>query len=243
MRSHLNKDGGFGNRVLVSLPDDELEMLRPHLESVTLDPQRILYPLGGPAEHVYFPESAVVSMFLTMEDGSTTEVGMVGRNGMTGLRVFLGSPLMSHESVVVVGGGAWRMSADELQRACSECESLNSAILRFVQALLAQSQQLIACTRLHTLEARLCRWLLMIHDRADTREFPLTHEFISQMMGVRREGVTLALGKLQQLGFIKNSRGMVKIDDRNAMMDSACECYGVIRDEYALLFGDGDKSA
>lgn len=236
MKSPFSQSEPIGNRVLASLQDGEMEKLSPHLEAVALEPQQVLYPLGGPVESVYFPESAVVSMFVTMEDGSTTEVGMVGRSGMTGLRVVLGSPQMPHESVVLVGGSAWRMSAEELRRACSSCASLNAAILRFAQALLAQSQQLIACTRLHPLEARLCRWLLMIDDRADARAFPMTHEFISQMMGVRREGVTLALGRLQQAQLLKNSRGVVEIVDRNAMLDAACECYHVIREGYATSF-------
>lgn len=239
MKSHFSKSDPIKNRVLSSVQDGETEVLSPHLESVTLDPQQVLYPPGGPVEYVYFPESAVISMFVTLEDGSTIEVGMVGFNGLTGLRVFLGSPQMPHESVVVVGGTAWRISAEKLRRVSGSCVSLNAVILRYAQALLAQTQQLIACTRMHPLEARLCRWLLMIDDRTEAREFPMTHEFISQMMGVRREGVTLALGRLQQARLIKNTRGVVRVVDRSAMLGVACECYGVIKEEYAY-FSEGD---
>lgn len=223
------------NRLLAALPPEEYQRLSPYLESVPLDLGQVLYRPGEPIEYVYFPHHSVVSLVMVLEDGSTAEVGLVSGNGMVGVPVVLGSHVSLNLAIVQIADGATRMPADRLRTELQQRGSFQSLLLRYVQALLTQVSQTAACNRLHRLEARLARWLLLVQDAVKAEELQLTQEFIAQMLGVRRTGVTEAAGALQQAGLIHYNRGKITILDRKGLEALSCECYRVIEDEYDRL--------
>ena len=228
------------NRLLASLPPDELAALAPHLESVTLEFKQVVYDVDQPIEHVYFPETGMVSILGVMADGSAIETATVGNEGFVGLPVFLGTDRTSAHAFAQVPGIALRMPADALRAAIARSAALTRVLNRYTAALFTLVAQSSACNRLHTMQQRLARWLLHTHDRVGRDEFPLTHLFLSQMLGVRRATVTEAMGLLQQAGDITYEMGRVRVRDRAALERTACECYRIITREFDRLLDSGN---
>ena len=216
------------NRILAALPADELERLGPSLELVDLEFRRVLVDVNHAIEHVYFPEAGVVSVISLMEDGSAVETATIGNEGMVGLPVFLGAASMAGQAFVQVVGRAYRMPAEALREEMRRGGALAGLLGRYTQALFTLVSQSSACNRMHAVEQRCARWLLMTHDRVGADTFELTHLFLSQMLGVRRATVTEAAGALQARGLIDYTRGRVRIVDRAGLEAAACECYRII---------------
>lgn len=231
------------NRLLAALPETDYQRLIPHLEQVDLELGKVLYQVGEPIDYVYFPHSSLVSLVMVLQDGSTAEVGLVGGNGMVGVPVVLGSDISFTLAIVQVADGAVRMRADQLKAEFRRGGALQALLLRYVQALLAQVSQTAACNRLHTLEARLARWMLLVQDAINSNELQLTQEFIAQMLGVRRSGVTVAAGALQQADLIHYNRGKITVLNRKGLEKVSCECYRVIEEEYKRLLTPGKERA
>ena len=226
---------GVRNRVLAALPTEELDRLAPHLERLEPELRAVLLDVDRPIAHVYFPEGMVVSVLSVMADGTAVETATVGREGMLGLPVFLGTDQMSAQAFCQVPGPALRMPADAFRRIVAESPALTLSLHRYTQALFTLVAQGSACNRLHTMPERCARWLLHTHDRVERDEFPLTHHFLSQMLGVRRATVTEAMGALQQAGAVDYQMGRVRVRDRGALERAACECYTIIAREFDRL--------
>lgn len=224
-----------GNRLLGALPAEEFERLRPHLETVTLEIKDYLYEPGGPIEYVHFPIDCVASTMATMEDGRMVEVGTIGKEGMDGLPVFLGAQTAPLASFCQVSGDAARMSAEAFRSEVGPDDRLHDLLRRFTEATLVFAAQLSACNRLHSIEQRCGRWMLHTHDRVGNDEFYLTHELLSQMLGVRRASVSEVAGAFQREGLISYSHGRLRICDRASLEAVTCECYGVITKEFDCL--------
>ena len=203
----------------------------------------VLYDPEEPVTHVYFPNEGTVSVVSVFEDGAGVEVSMVGNEGMFGINVVLGSISAPLKAVVQLEGSALRMRADVLRREFDACGQLHDVLLRYTQAFVIQIAQNAACNSAHPLEGRLAKWLLTCQDRAHSTELGLTHEFISEMMGVRRAGVTEAAGRLQDSGIIRYRRGRIHILDRRGLEDVACVCHAIVKKEFDhLLSGNGHSS-
>jgi CRP-like cAMP-binding protein len=196
----------------------------------------MLYDAGGPIPHVYFPTNCVLSM-LTDVDGEAVEVATVGNEGMAGLPVFLGTGTIPSRCFAQVPGDALRMRAAALREEVKGGGALHDVLLKYTHYLLAQATQSAACNRLHSAEERLCRWLLMTQDRVGSDWFPLTQDFMAQMLGVRRATVSLTASALQHAGLIKYSRGKVTVLDREGLEGASCGCYGIVRKELERLLG------
>jgi CRP-like cAMP-binding protein len=234
---HLSSapDVAVDNRLLSELPEDVYARLYPVLEPVFLRLGEIVYDNGQPMEHVYFPRTAVISLIYTMKDGATAEMGLVGNEGMVGIALFLGGKTTPNQAVAQVAGAALRMNAQALLEEFRCGGAFQLALLRYTQALITQISQTAVCNRLHPVERRLCRWLLMTHDRVPSNEVTMTQEFIAHMLGVRREGVTAAAHRLQEAGLIRYARGHITILARPGLEALACECYGVVKTELDRL--------
>lgn len=219
------------NRLLAALPKDEYRRLLPNLELVPLIFGEVIYKAGDVIRHVYFPTAGILSLLAAAEGRATLEVAMVGREGMVGLPVFMGVKTSRDFAVVQGVGAAMRMKAAAFLKECSNGGSLPRQLRRYTHSRLTQMSQGAACNRFHSIEARLARWLLMTRDRMELDEFQLTQEFVSNMLGVRREGVNRAAGALQQGNLIGYSRGTLTILDRAGLEAVACRCYGIIKDE------------
>jgi CRP-like cAMP-binding protein len=224
------------NQLLAALSESEYENLAPHLETVSLRTGQILYEPYELIEFVYFPNRAIVSLVAIMEDGATTEVGLIGKEGMVGLPVILGSNYSTSRAIVQIANSAVMLSTDILKREFARGGQLQKLLLLYTQALLTQVSQTAACNRQHVIEERLARWLLSVQDRIEKDEFLLTQEQIAYMLGVRRSGVTVAANILQQAGMISYSRGRIQIRDRQALEATACECYRLAKQEFERLF-------
>ncbi|MEH2284518.1 MAG: Crp/Fnr family transcriptional regulator [Nostoc sp.] len=225
------------NKLLAALPSQDYERLVPHLKLVSLPVQQILYEAAEPITHIYFPDKSVVSIVTTMEDGSTAEVGIVSNEGMVGIPVILGDNTTTTTAFVQIAGAAMQIDANVLRAEFNRGEALQTLLLCYVQAVYSELAQGAACNRLHTLEERLARWLLTVSDRLESEEFPLTQEFIAQMLGVRRSGVTVAASTLSRAGMIAYQRGHISILNREDLEATSCECYRVIQGEFARLLG------
>ena len=225
------------NRILAALPAAEYERLLPNLKPVTLEYKQVLYEPNKTIRHVYFPNDGIISMLSTVVDRILVEVGMVGSEGMFGIPVFLGANSTPHQGIVQVAGSAVRMKAGVLREEFKRGGRLQDLLLRYTQAQLVQIAQTAVCNRLHPLEGRLSRWLLMIHDRVDGDEFLLTQDIISQMLGAQRTGVTEAAGTLQKKQMIRYSRGKIAILDRQGLEEAACDCYLIVKEEFDRLAG------
>jgi len=223
------------NQLLAALSETEYQRLVPNLELVSLPLHKVIYEPGQPITHVYFPHQALVSLVSLMEDGSTVEVGLVGNEGMVGLPVIWGGDTTTTRAFVQIADSGSRMKASLLKIEFDRGDQLQTLLLRYMQALHTQISQLAACNRLHMIEGRLARWLLSVHDRMQKDEFPLTHEFIGQMLGTRRAGVSEAAGVLSQAGMIRYTRGKITILDRPKLEATACECYGLVKSEFTRL--------
>jgi CRP-like cAMP-binding protein len=219
------------NRLLAALPKKEYQRLLPELEQVTMPFAEVLYEPGQRIRHVYFPNDSVVSLLAEVADRSTLEVGIVGNEGVAGISVFMGVDASPHRAIVQGAGTAMRMKASALRKESDVVGSLHRLLHLYAHSLLTQFSRAATCNRFHVVEARLARWLLMSGDRLGADEFLLTQDFISNMLGVRREGVSKAAGALQKNELINYSRGRIKILDRAGLEAASCECYGIIRDE------------
>jgi CRP-like cAMP-binding protein len=201
----------------------------------------VVYESGGSLEYVYFPTTCVVSLLYTLEDGTTTEIGLVGNDGMVGVALFLGGDTTPNRAVVQIAGDALRIRAKVLQAEFARGGPLQRLLLLYTQALITQISQTAVCNRIHSVEQRLSRWLLLSHDRVRSDELRMTQEFISNMLGGRRESVAVAAGRLQRIGLIHYSRGLITIQDRKGLEATACECYQIVKSELDRLLGAAGK--
>ncbi len=224
------------NLLLAALPTEILDRLIPHLEPVSLRLGKVIYESGIELKHVYFPTSGcIVSMLYVMEDGSSAEIAVVGDEGVVGIALFMGGNTTTSRALVQSAGDALRLEAKALVQEFSRHSGLQVLLLRYTQALITQMAQTAVCNRHHSLEQQLCRWLLLSRDRLPTSQLTMTQELIANMLGVRREGVTAAAGKLQAAGLIRYSRGRITIVDRPGLEALVCECYAVVKKEYERL--------
>ncbi len=226
-----------GNRLLAALPQNVLERVHPHLETVALDPRRAIHESGAFAEHAYFPTSGLISMVASAGKGLSVEIGMVGNEGMFNIATMLGDDHPSHAAVVQLPGSALRMTSVALRQEAQANPALLGLLLRYGQVVLLTAAQTAACNRLHLLEQRFARWLLSAHDRAEADTFPMTQEFLAMMLGVRRPGVTIAAQALQADGMIAYNHGTMTVVDRTGLEAASCECYRFIQNEFARLLG------
>ena len=226
-----------GNHLLAGLSSEVFERIHPTLAYLTLALGDVVYETGGRMAHIYFPTTSVVSLIYTMEDGATAEMGLVGNEGVVGIALFMGGETTPNQAVAQVAGGALRMKAQALLEEFRRGGPFQLALLRYTQALITQISQTAVCNRLHPVEKRLCRWLLLTRDRVPSDEILMTQEFIAHMLGVRREGVTAAAHHLQEAGLIRYARGHITILDREGLEAAACECYRVVKDEFDRLLG------
>ena len=230
--------------ILGALPRSEQTRLLPELQCVTLPLGYAVYESGDPPDHMLFPTSCLVSLVSTMEDGMTAEVGLVGSEGAVGLALCLGGDTFPNRAVVQMEGAAIRIRGRTLQEEFKRGGALQERLLLYTQALMTQISQTAVCNRLHSVEQRLCRWLLLWHNHAKTTEFRMTQEFIAGMLGGRRQSVTLAARRLQRAGLIHYSRGCIRILDRQGLDVATCECSHVVKTEFErLLARAAHKSA
>jgi CRP-like cAMP-binding protein len=225
------------NKILAALPGAEYERLLPHLKSVSLPLGEVLYETESRIRYVYFVNTGVVSLVTHLKEGSGVEVGLVGSEGMVGLSIALGDNVSPTQAIVQIADGAMQMEAAALREELKGGGLLQTLLLRSTLALLKQVSQSAACNRSHHVAERLARWLLTCHDRVDGDELKLTQEFIAEMLGTRRAGVSEAAGILQGAGLIRYSRGHITVTDRAGLEEFACECYAVVKVEYDRLLG------
>ena len=221
----------FANHLLAALPREEYARLSPHLELVRLKPGKILYNAGEIVRHAYFPMGGMICLLSTIEDGRTIEVGMIGNEGMSGIPLILKTSVAPYQIMVQLAANAVRVRGDKLREEFSRGGQFQDMLLRYAHTILTQIAQSAACNRFHTVEERLCRWLLVSRDRVHTDIIHLTQEFLSQMLGVPRTSITMIAGVLQRQGFIRYSRGKISIIDRRGLEDSSCECYRLVKEE------------
>src|SRR2546423_9970540 len=220
------------NKILAALPHEEFEQLQPKLREATFKLGEIVYRAEEPIDYVYFINRGIVSWLATLEDGNTVEAGVIGNEGLAGVSVLLGARSTPNQALTQAEVHGLRISSRDLTDEFRKNGQLNRMILRFVHSLFTQVAQTAACNRLHTLDQRLARWLLMTHDRTIGDSCPLTQEFLSRMLGVRRAGVSVAANSLRQNGLIDYHRSDIRILDRKGLEDVSCECYKIVKQEY-----------
>lgn len=223
------------NDLLASLPAAEWGRWESQLEKVELKLGQVLYESGSTMSHVYFPTNAIVSLLYVMEDGSSAEIAVVGHEGVVGISVFMGGGSTPSRAVVQSAGWGFRLQSAVVKDEFAESGPVMHLLLRFTQALITQMAQTAVCNRHHLLDQQLCRWLLLSLDRLTTNELIMTQELIANMLGVRREGVTECALKLQKAGLISYTRGHIHVLNRKGLEDRTCECYAVVKKEYARL--------
>ena len=223
------------NQLLASLSPEAADLVQTRLEPVELDAGALLYEAGTVLRHVHFPTTAVVSLISPLMDGACAEVAVVGREGVVGVCAFMGGGKALSSAVVQRPGLAWRMSARDISDLARDCEQVMQQLLRYTQALFTNMAQSSACNRHHALVPQLCRWLLQHLDRQSGSELSVTQERIAGMLGVRREGVTVAAIQLQRDGLIRYGRGRIQVLDRRGLEQHSCECYGVVHQAYERL--------
>ncbi|MFL6572300.1 MAG: Crp/Fnr family transcriptional regulator [Burkholderiales bacterium] len=223
------------NRLLAALPEKNYEALLPLLERVQLPLGMALYESGAKQAHVYFPTSSIVSLLYVLEDGASAEIAITGTEGLVGIALFMGGETTPSRAVVQSAGEAYRLKAAVLKEQFERGGELQHLLLRFTQALITQMTQTAVCNRHHAVHQQLCRWLLLSLDRLPGNQLVMTQELIANMLGVRREGVTEAAGKLQAEGLIEYSRGRITVLDRDQLEANVCECYSVVKKEYDRL--------
>jgi len=217
------------NRVLASIPPRDYKRLQAHLEPVDLKFGEVLFEPGKAIKHVYFPVDCLISLLTAVDKRRTLEVGMVGNEGMAGMPFILGMGVSGVRAIVQGGGNALRMASGPFRIEFDRNRPLQEALYRYTYALMAQISQTAACNRFHEAEPRLCRWLLMTRDRVGVDEFPLTHEFLAHMLGLRREGVTEAASALKRRNLISYTRGKIQILDERGLKKSSCSCYQTVK--------------
>jgi CRP-like cAMP-binding protein len=219
------------NRLLAALPPSDRERLYPHLELVPMELGRVLYESGDALVHVYFPLDSIVSLLYVMENGSSAEISVVGNEGLIGLALFMGGETTPSRAIVQSAGYGYRLIGRRLKEEFNRHGELQLLLLRYTQALITQMAQTAVCNRHHSVDQQLCRWLLLSLDRLSSNKLVMTQELIANMLGVRREGVTDAAGKLQKLGVIRYARGQITVLDRDKLEALSCECYAVVKKE------------
>jgi len=224
------------NRLLASLPTTEYERLAPHLKPVTLNQGDTLYGEGDTIEHVYFPTKCMISLVTELADGFGVEVCMVGKEGMAGIDIILGVNYSKQTATVQIPGQALKLSAHVLREEFERGGQLRYRLLRYTHALMSMISQSAACNRRHDIGGRLARWLLTAQDRVERDELPLTHEFMGNMLGTRRAGVSVAVNELKQAGLVQYTRGNITITDQEGLKALACECYSIVAEEYKRLY-------
>src|SRR5580700_1018225 len=226
-----------GNQLLARLPPEECQRLLPQLQVVPLAFKQVIYVARSPIDYAYFPNRGVVSALTVMEDGRAIEVATIGDEGMVGLPLLVGAKTTANRVIVQVPGEALRMAEDVLREEVSRDSPLRRLLFLYHTAFLAQVSQAVACNGLHSVQHRCCRWLLTTQDRAHSDVFPMTHEFLAEMLGVRRSTVSEVLQPFQEEGLIRYSRGKCTVLDRDALKAGSCECYRRINEEFVSLFG------
>ena len=226
------------NKLLAALPTKVYERLQPSLELVPLKLGASVYEAGGKQAYVYFPTNAIVSLLYVLKDGASAEIAVVGNEGLVGISLFMGGETTPSRAVVQSAGHAYRLRSRLLKREFEHGGPLQHLLLRYTQALITQMAQTAVCNRHHSIEQQLCRWLLLSVDRLPTNVLTMTQELIGNMLGVRREGVTEAAGRLQEDGLIRYSRGRITVVDRAKLEARVCECYAVVKSEFDRLLPD-----
>jgi CRP-like cAMP-binding protein len=226
------------NHLLAALPTAEFERLAAHLELVPMPLGEMLYEPGGQLQHAYFPTTAIVSLHYVMESGASAESAAVGNEGVLGISLFMGGDTTPSSAVVHTAGHAYRLESQLLMREFNRAGLLQSLLMRYTQALITQMTLAAVCNRHHSVEQQLCRWLLSTLDRIPSGELVMTQELIASLLGVRREGITAAAGKLQRAGFIRYRRGHIAVLERDGLETCVCECYAVVRKELNRLLSD-----
>jgi CRP-like cAMP-binding protein len=229
------------NDLLAALPASDYQRLLPDLELVPLPLGMAVYESGGTLDYVYFPTDCIVSLLYVLEDGASAEIAVVGHEGLVGVALFMGGESTSSRAVVQSAGSAYRLASKVLKKEF-EYGPLQHLLLRYTQALITQMAQTAVCNRHHSVEQQLCRWLLLSLDRLPSNELSMTQELIANMLGVRREGVTEAAGKLQTAGLIQYNRGHIKVLDRPKLEARVCECYAVVKRESDRLLPRGEAA-
>ncbi len=226
------------NSILAALLASEYKRLQPLLERVSLKPGEIIYRADQDIEAVYFPEEAVIATIDTTEDGSTVEVGLIGREGLVGINIFLGGVVTPDKAIVQLPGSAMRMKSKDLRKEVRFGSPLQRLLLEYTRTFLAVISQSVACSQHHNIEQRVARWLLTMDDYAGSRDFEMVQESIATMLGVRRVGITEAARNLQVAGLISYSRGRISVRDKPGLRKKSCECYRFIRKQYEGLHGE-----
>jgi CRP-like cAMP-binding protein len=219
------------NHLLRAITSDGLGRLLPNLECIDMPLGTVLYESGDVLRHVYFPVDCIVSLLYVLADGSSAEIAVVGNDGLIGIALFMGGETTSNRAIVQSAGRAYRLPGQRLKDEFHRNGALHELLLRYTQSLITQMAQTAVCNRHHSVDQQLCRWLLMSLDRLPSNELAMTQELIANMLGVRREGVTEAAGKLQRLGIIHYQRGHITVLDRLKLETLCCECYGVVKKE------------
>jgi len=226
---------GIRNHLLRLLPTSELDTILARAEDVTVRSKEVVYRRGETIRHVYFPENCVISIVTELENGDAVEAMTVGSDGFAGIALFHGVSASRLKGIGQISGQAWRLAADEFRELSHSCENFNRVLHRYCQLIFETVSQSAACNRLHVIEQRCARWLLMSQDRVGRDEFNLTQEFLAEMLGVRRPGVTVAMGALEKAGLIGHSRGMITVVDRPGLEKAACECYRTVKSRQGEL--------
>ena len=226
------------NHLLAALPPAEFERLSPHLEPVTMKLGQVLYESGGQLQHVYFPTTSIVSLLYVLANGASAEIAVVGYEGVLGISLFMGGETTPSRAVVQSEGMGYRLSSRLIKAEFNRFGPMMQLLLRYTQALITQMTQTAVCNRHHSVDQQLSRWLLLSLDRLSGNELKMTQELIANMLGVRREGVTEAAGKLRKAGIIEYSRGHIKVIDRDRLEQHVCECYAVVKKEFDRLLAD-----
>jgi CRP-like cAMP-binding protein len=219
------------NHILAALPPADQERLFPHLKLVPMPLGKVLYESGDTLRHIYFPTDSIVSLLYVLEDGASAEISVVGNDGAIGVALFMGGETTTNRAIVQSAGFAYRLTGRRLKQEFERHGELLHILLRYTQALITQMAQTAVCNRHHTVDQQLCRWMLLSLDRLSENKLAMTQELIANMLGVRREGVTDAAGKLQKLGVIQYSRGHITVLNRPQLEQLSCECYAVVKKE------------
>jgi len=219
------------NHLLAALPEEKLDRLKAELTVVDLEPRDILYEPHEPVNHLYFPLEGVISLMSLTKEGESVEIGVVGKEGLAGVGVLLGSDRITYRAIVQTAGKAARLESESARRFFSRDPVIQKLLLRYIQILLIQTAQSVICNHFHSVEERIARWLLATQDRAREEAFPYTHEFLSTMLGARRVSITLTLGVMEKKRIVQMSRGKIRIVDHSKLEKLACECYFIVRHE------------
>jgi CRP-like cAMP-binding protein len=238
MKHEIEQTSPEQNRLLAALPDDARKRLFPHLELVHLSLGKVLYESGDTQRCVYFPTTCIVSLLYVLENGASAEISVVGNDGIIGVALFMGGSSSLNRAIVQSSGTAYRLSREHLRDEFNMHAELLQLLLRYTQCLITQTAQTAVCNRHHNIVQQLCRWLLLSLDRLPSNHLYMTQELIANMLGVRREGVTEAAGKLHKLGVINYNRGHITVLNRQKMEELSCECYAVVKKETERLMPD-----